>query len=339
MFLPRFLAEYLESPDPSIFTSRQDPEDKRIGDLLQEAPSNDNCPTVALFGVPHDAGVQRNGGRTGAAAGPDAIRRALYKLTPYIGADQYSEAGLLTNRVTLIDIGNLIVNGKGLHPEELYRRQQDIVAYLVKEDIIPITLGGGHDIAYPDVAGFGRVHKEFGVINLDPHTDVRPLINGTLAHSGSPFRQMLEDENLYIPPGAFVEFGIQRFAVAQAHAEYVIGKDMHIMWYHDIRREGFLPALQTAFRQATGDKRPLFVSFDMDSVRSADAPGVSATAPIGFTADEFCQAAEFFGASPLTKMIDLAELNPTYDVDGRTAKLAAFMLMHFLAGVAERNRP
>src|SRR5690606_16556282 len=122
---------------------------------------------------------------------------------------------------------------------------------------------------------------------------------------------------------AFVEFGIQRFAVAQAHAEYLAQRGMTIMWYHDIRRQDFFAALRTAFDRATGGVRPLFVSFDMDSVRSADAPGVSATAPIGFTGEELCRAAEFFGASPLTGMIDLAEVNPACDTDGRTAKLAA----------------
>lgn len=331
MFLPESLARYVESPSPGIFASRYDPQDRRIGDLLHEVPPSGNRPVVALFGVPQDKGVERNGGRTGAAEAPDAIRRALYKFTPYTGAS------LLTSEVVLMDIGNLVVQGLPL--EEIHQRQQEVVGYLVGEGVLPVTLGGGHDIAYPDIAGFGHVHRKFGVINLDPHTDVRPLINGTMPHSGSPFRQMLDDKNLHIPPGAFVEFGIQRFAVAQAHAEYLVEHGMHIMWYHEIRRQGFRSALHTALEKATGNNSwPLFISFDMDSVRSADAPGVSATAPIGFTGDELCEAAEFFGASPLTTMIDLAEVNPAFDVDGRTAKLAALMLMHFLAGVAERSR-
>lgn len=336
MFDPQFFHLYVESPAPDIFTSRNDPQDKRVGDLLHNTPSSDNRPTVALLGVPQDIGVQRNSGRTGAAAGPDAIRRALYKLTPY------TDAGLVTDNVILMDIGNLIVKWKGkeLPLEEIHKRQQEIVAYLIKQGIIPIVLGGGHDIAYPNAAGFGQAHPniELGVINIDPHTDVRPLIDGKMAHSGSPFRQMLEDQNLHIPQNALVEFGTQRFAVAQAHVEYLERHYMPVVWYHDIRQQGFRSALQTAFERATGKARPLFVSFDMDSVRSADAPGVSAPASIGFTGDELCEAAEFFGASPLTKMIDIAEVNPSYDVDGRTAKLAALVLMHFLAGVGQRNK-
>lgn len=330
MILPNNLAHYVQQPTTPLFASRNDPSDRRVGDIIQDPLPSDNRPVVVLLGVPQDLGVARNGGRVGAAQAPDTIRRALYKYTPYTGS------GALTDTIALHDLGNIAV--AGLELEEVHERQQHVVAFLVAEGCIPVVLGGGHDIAWPDIAGFGSAHNEIGVVNIDPHTDVRPLLEGGKAHSGSPFRQMIESDKVHVPLGAFVEFGIQRFAVAQAHAEYVIEKGMAIQWYHDIRQQGFLAAFQAACQQATGGTRPLFVSFDMDAVCSADAPGVSATAPIGFSGEEMCAAAEYAGSLSLTGMIDIAEVNPVHDSDGRTAKLAALGVMHFLAGVAGRNR-
>lgn len=328
MILPNNLATYVQQPTEPVFLSRNDPSDQRVGDLVLNALPNDNRPVAVLLGVPQDMGVERNGGRVGAAQAPDAIRRALYKYTPYTGL------GILTDSVALLDVGNLVVEGVTL--EEIHERHQRVVAHIASNGWIPIVLGGGHDIAWPDAAGFGAAHSTIGVVNIDPHTDVRPLLADGKAHSGSPFRQMIESDAVHVPRGAFVEFGIQRFAVAQAHAQYVAEQGMEIRWYHDIRQQGFLPAFQAACQQATGGVRPLFVSFDMDSVRAAEAPGVSATAAIGFSGEEVCAAAEYAGMLPLTGMIDIAEVNPTYD-DGRTAKLAALVVLHFLAGVARRN--
>ena len=71
-------------------------------------------------------------------------------------------------------------------------------------------------------------------------------------------------------------------------------------------------------------------------MHSADAPGVSASLPTGLTAEEFLTAALFAGKRRKTKLIDIVELNPKYDVDGKTAKLAAIAIMYFLTGVANR---
>lgn len=328
MILPPTLASYVQ-PSNAVFSGTFAPDDKRMGHILASGSPAMLRQRVALLGVPQDIGVQRNGGRAGAAKAPEAVRRALYKFTPFAGDRSIEDALAIT------DTGDIRTEGVDL--EEIHERQSLVVAHLLSQGCIPVVLGGGHDIAWPDAVGFGAVHSEFGVINLDPHTDVRPLVDRS-AHSGSPFRQVLESEELHVPAGAFAEFGTQRFAVAQSHIRYLEDRGMHIVWYHDIRQAGFLPALEaTIARVSDNGRRPLYVSFDMDSVHSADAPGVSATAPIGFTADELCRAAWLCGTSPAVGMIDIAETNPEHDVDSRTAKLAALLIMHFLGGVAHRT--
>ncbi|HAP34732.1 MAG TPA: arginase, partial [Bacteroidetes bacterium] len=91
-----------------------------------------------------------------------------------------------------------------------------------------------------------------------------------------------------------------------------------------------------AYELATSSSDSLYISFDLDAVHSTDAPGVSASLPTGLTAEEFLTAALFAGKRRKTKLIDIVEMNPKYDVDGRTAKLAALAMMYFLTGVANR---
>jgi formiminoglutamase len=94
--------------------------------------------------------------------------------------------------------------------------------------------------------------------------------------------------------------------------------------------------LDLSYELATTSTDSLYISFDIDAVHSSDAPGVSAPLPTGMTAEEFLTAALFAGKRRKTKMIDIVEVNPKYDVDGRTARLASLAIMYFLTGVANR---
>jgi len=79
---------------------------------------------------------------------------------------------------------------------------------------------------------------------------------------------------------------------------------------------------------------PIFWGFDLDVVCAADAPGVSAPNPIGMTGDELCQIASIAGFDRRTRIVEFSEVNPSYDVDGRTARLTAVAIWHVLAGMA-----
>jgi formiminoglutamase len=74
----------------------------------------------------------------------------------------------------------------------------------------------------------------------------------------------------------------------------------------------------------------VFWGLDMDVVRAADAPGVSAPNPLGMSGEELCLLAELAGAEPRSRLLEISELNPAYDIDGRTARLAAAAIWHFL---------
>lgn len=319
--------KYLEPTDEKLFYSRNDSTDPRMGDIVRRGEKQFSSDiTVGIIGVPTDEGVKRNGGRIGAKEGPDAIRSALYKRTPFVIGKDKSLSGL-----SLYDFGN-IKTGKTL--EETHERLAETVHLLVQANIIPIVLGGGHDIAYPNFLGFSKGKKNVGVINIDTHLDYRKP--NPKRNSGTSFRQMLDHPHSPLNAMNFVEVGAQSFANAHEHYSELIERGATIFSLRDVREEGITKILDLAYELATTSVDSLYISFDLDAVRSAEAPGVSAPLPTGLSTEEFLTAALFAGKRRKTKIIDIVELNPKYDVDGRTANLAALAVLYFLTGVVNR---
>jgi formiminoglutamase len=314
----------LTAPDPDLFFSKNDPTDPRMGELVVRDASATSTARVAIIGVPQDIGVERNGGRIGAAEAPDAIRRWLYRLTPYD-----IETSRLVPDGFVVDMGNIRCDGE---LEEIHERLSDVVATVCAEGLVPLVLGGGHDITYATIAGAARALGPVGAINLDAHLDVRPPAPART--SGTPFRMLIEEGSLL--PGAFIEYGIQSFANAASHAEWLVGRGGRIITLEEIRARGFAKMLATAWQIATSGADRISGSLDIDGVRAADAPGVSAAMPDGFSAEELFAAARTLGRRTATVGLDVVEVNPRYDRDGITAKLAAHAVMRFIAGVAER---
>jgi formiminoglutamase len=75
----------------------------------------------------------------------------------------------------------------------------------------------------------------------------------------------------------------------------------------------------------------IFWGIDLDVVRAADSPGVSAPNPTGLTAEEIVQVAGIAGRDPRTRVFEISELNPSYDLDLRSSRLAAILIWTFLA--------
>lgn len=317
----------LQPVDASCIYRSGDPHDPRIGDCcVYDLPSvpTASC-VVAILGVPQHIGVERNGGRVGAAEAPAAIRRALTKLAPSAFLDALQQGDL-----ALYDIGDIDTEGKTL--EQIHDEHHDIVEQLVRGGVIPIVLGGGHDCAWPTVRALSSVGTPYGVINIDAHTDVRPLKDGR-AHSGSPFRQMLDMQESHLTAGGFVEFGIQSAAASAHHIASVRDSGMHVVMLDDIRQDGVLASWDRAIAHASAMGK-VYVSVDMDAFASAYAPGVSAPAADGFTPAEVRPCIKRAAASGALAAFDVVEVNPRYDLDGRTAKLAAQLIADVLDGLA-----
>ncbi len=168
----------------SIVTPDSAPDDPRLGQLLGKNLGSDESPVCVIIGFPSDEGVQRNGGRKGAALAPTEIRKALYKLTP----DAESSRTFSDLLGKTIDAGDLKVSDR---LESDQNALAEVIAGYLEQDTIPIILGGGHETAFGHFLGYAEARLKTSIFNLDAHTDVRPLKNNQ-PHSGSPFRQAME---------------------------------------------------------------------------------------------------------------------------------------------------
>jgi formiminoglutamase len=301
-------------------------DDPRIGDLLGAALDDGAAPRCVIAGFAVDEGVRRNGGRPGAADGPPAIRLALARLTPD-AADPAPFAELVRH---VRDLGDVGPTGD-LEADQV--RLADLLAPHLAAGAFAIVLGGGHETSYGHFLGRVRAHVDHGgaadavrVLNWDAHPDVRPTI-GDRGHSGTPFRQMLEHPAH--PAARYAVAGLQPQSVAAAHLAWV--RERGAAHFRDAVRDA------DAVRALYEAERPTLVSFDLDAVDAANAPGVSAPAIGGLDVATWLHAAYLCGRTASVRSMDVVELSPPHDADGRTARLAAVTVWHVLRGLAARG--
>jgi formiminoglutamase len=282
-----------------------------------------------LIGFPQDEGVRRNGGRVGAAAAPTEIRRWLYTLTTWHGAEDVDLGAL-----GLVDLGDLRITAD---LEASQAALGEVIAAVLAAGAVPIVLGGGHETAFGHYLGYANLRRPVAVVNLDAHLDVRPCLDGR-GHSGSPFRQALEHPTRPLPGSHYVCLGAQPFSVSRAHAEYVARAGGAIGWAAEVR--GLLvKRLVDLFDRAAAEGCQVYVTIDSDVVRTADVPGVSAPNVLGLSAEEVCAAARLAGAASVVASFDIVEINPALDREGQSSRWAALVVWHFLAGLAFRQTP
>jgi formiminoglutamase len=294
----------------NLFYKRNDPKDIRLGEKVSADIKDYNDSDIVIVGSPQDEGVVRNKGREGAKDAPDKIREALYKLVVNDKID----------RLKIFDMGNIKIEGS---LEEIHEKQEEVVYQLLKDDKKVIILGGGNDISYPDCKALSKFNNNLLAFNFDSHFDVR--LNKQ-RNSGTSYRMLLE-ENL-IKPKYFYEIGIKQFAASMKHKKFLEDLGCNIFYFDEVRKKGLKKLLKEILIKRKN--KVLFWGFDMDSVNAGIAPGVSAPNPIGFSSDEVIQIAEAAGKDKRTKIFEISEVNPKYDIDDSTNRLAAIIIWHFL---------
>jgi formiminoglutamase len=304
-------------------------DDLRLGDYVEYwagGPSSLRPNRPVLIGFPQDAGVRLNHGRPGAAAAPLAIRRWLYRLTPW---DAITGADL--GRMSLLDLGN--VRGGG-DVEGSQAALAAVVAAALRSGAVPIVLGGGHETAYGCYLGHVAADSSPAIVNLDAHLDVRPTLEGR-GHSGSPFRQALELPTHPLSAGRYVCLGAQPHAVSREHHRYALEHGCVVRWLPEVRG-GLVAAFSNECDRLAAEHCPIHFTLDADAVTAADVPGVSAPNADGFAGAEVLATAGAAGRSPAVASFDLVEINPSLDLDDRSARWAALAVWRFLVGLSRR---
>ncbi len=297
-------------PNEDLFYKRNDPEDIRLGEKVSFKTEDYHDSAIVILGSPQDEGVIRNKGREGARYAPDKIREAFYKLS----------LSKKIESLKIFDIGNIKIEN---NLEEIHEKQEEVIYQLLKENKKIIILGGGNDISYPDCKALSRLNNNLLAFNIDSHFDVR---SDKTRNSGTSYRMLL-DENL-VKPKNFYEIGIKQFSSSIVHKNYVLTKGSHIFYYDEIKNKRIKKLLKEILMKKKN--KLLFWGFDMDAVNASDAPGVSAPNPAGLSIDEALLISEIAAHDKRTKIFEISEVNPKFDLDNKTSKLAAVMIWHFL---------
>ncbi|NVO84297.1 arginase family protein [Hymenobacter terrestris] len=280
---------------------------------------------VCLVGLPLDFGTVLEGGRGGAAHGPNAIRAELRRYHKTYNLEHNTDL----RRLRIADAGNLPLRA-ARHADNHETIATELARLLVQYPRV-VVLGGSHDGSYSSVRGLHAAtgSQPLGGINLDAHADVKDRPG--LLSSGTPFGKLLR-EGLVV--GArFTEIGLHSNLNTQADSSFLRQQQAHVVPLALLQAEGMPAHMGRALARATA-AGPAFVSFDIDCCAQAYAPGVSAPSADGLTPRQATEAAWLAGSTAGVRLFEVMELNPLFDRDQQTARLAATVVAAYLTGVA-----
>ncbi len=275
-----------------------------------------------LLGFASDAGVRRNKGRPGSRNGPQAIRSML--------------AGLPAHALDLLwDAGDVVCEGDAL--ESAQAALGDRVAEVLAKGGRPVVLGGGHEIAWGSFQGLsqyldrragenGGQRKPLLIVNLDAHFDLRTSRPGS---SGTPFDQILEACRADGQPVTYACLGVSRLgntAGLFAHAD-----EVGAFYVEDIdMQERSLDLRQADLARLLSQAQDVYLTIDLDVLPAAVAPGVSAPAAYGVPMSVVEALVEQVRRSGKLRLAEIAEMNPEFDIDHHTARVAARLAWRLL---------
>ncbi len=281
---------------------------------LDEAQELKNA--VVLLGFCCDEGVRRNQGRVGAKNGPAQFRKVLAGLPVHF-----------SSQIQLLDGGDVYCHETDL--EGAQQRLADLVAKIRQQGGFPLLLGGGHEITYGHFKGLHTGNNSIGIINIDAHLDIRPLKDG-VGNSGTGFYQIADDLSREGKPFHYLALGIQDISNTQSLLAYAESKGATVIKAEDIHA-GNLQEITAAVQNFADRVDQVYLTIDLDAFAAPYAPGVSALAFNGIVPDvTFQRIFQAIINLPNLVSMDVAELNPIYDIDQRTTKLGSDLIFKFL---------
>ncbi|NDV86705.1 agmatinase [Aurantimonas aggregata] len=269
---------------------------------------------VALIGVPMDLGVTN---RNGSRFGPRAIR-TMERVGPY----NHQLKTMPTKELNVADIGDVPFRSRF----DLATSHEDIqrtAAAIVSAGALPLFVGGDHSISLPILRALGA-ERPVGMIHIDAHCDTSGPFDGCKFHHGGPFRQAVLDGVL--DPERTIQIGIR--GSSEYLWEFSHETGMSVIHAEDIAGLG-IDAVVAKARAVVGDG-PVYVSFDIDSLDPAFAPGTGTPEIGGLTTREVMAILRGLAGIAMIGG-DVVEVAPQYDATTNTAHAGAQMLFELLS--------
>jgi len=311
------LADFFTPIDPKNITPKKGYYTSQLGAKIDgysvSFPDLEEKPDIAIIGVQEDRNAINN---PGCALAPDYIRSKLYLL---------NEGNYKTK---IVDLGNI---RQGATVTDTYFALKTVVGELVKNDIIPVILGGGQDLTYAQYLGYEDLEQKVDLVVIDSHFDLNDdqFEPGGIETTSESYlnKVFLHDPNYLFN---YSNLGYQTYYASQ--------ESLRVMerLYFDVHRlgelSGNISAAEPIIRNAN------MISFDMRAIRSSDAMGNANAGPNGFYGEEACQLVRYAGFNDKLTSIGFYEFNPAYDSNGQTAALMAQMIWYFFDGFYNRKK-
>ena len=291
---------------------------------MMRLPTQDTAEGLdaCFVGVPLDIGTSN---RTGSRFGPRQIRAESSMIRPYNMWTRVSPFDSLQ----VADIGDVAVNPFNLEKTiAIVERAYDEI---LRHDVVPLTMGGDHTLVLPVLRAIRRKHGPVGVVHVDAHDT---MFGEKITH-GAPFRRAVEEE--LIDPHRVVQIGLRTTGYSAEDFDWPREQGFRVVQAEECWYRSLAPLMEEV-RDMMGDG-PVYISFDIDGLDPAYAPGTGTVEPGGLTSTQGieivrgCRGMNVIGG-------DLVEVSPPYDPSGNTALLGANLLYEMLCtlpGVEARS--
>lgn len=263
--------------------------------------------SLAIIGVCED---RRSVNNQGCCQAPDLVRKQLYNLYVHF------------QETTIIDLGNILA---GNEIEDTYFALTHCIKELIKNNIVPIIIGGGQDLTYANYLAYQDLEKTVNLAVIDNRFDLGKT-DDKLNSQTFLSKIIIRQPNYLFN---YSNIGHQTYFVDTA--------ELHLMskLFFDTYRlgevQGNLQEMEPVLRNSD------ILSFDVSAIRFTDAPANNNGTPNGLYGEEACQLSRYAGLSDKISSAGFYELNPTLDNNGQTAHLVAQMIWYFIEGFANRK--
>ena len=285
--------------------------ENKLGGIINAYTKNGHFPNLsdidmAIIGVCES----RYSANSGSQLAPDSVRTYLYDL--YQGSF----------RARIVDLGNI---EQGHEVDDTYYALKTTVEYLIKNNIIPIIIGGSQDLTYAQFLGYENLEQTINIATVDSAFDIGSP-EEQITNKGYLGKIILHQPNFLFN---YSNIGYQTYLVDPASL------NMMNRLYFDTYRLGQV-------RDMIEESEPIIrhadmLSFDISAIKHSDAPANPIPSPNGFYAEEACQMMRYAGMNDKLTSVGIYEINPEFDVLGKTSSLAAQMIWCFMDGFYNRK--
>jgi agmatinase len=264
---------------------------------------------AAVYGIPFDTATSF---RTGPRFGPEAIRSASALLRPYnpaLGVD-------VVEALSIVDYGDVPVSPG--HTERTYGQIEEAVGTLVDAGVFPLALGGDHSVTLVELRVLARRHGPLALVQLDAHGDTWDEYFGQRFFHGTTFKRALEEK--LIEPAASVQAGLRGSLYGAEDIDSARAAGFAVLPCDQLREFG--PGRFASLTRERAGRRPVFLSFDIDVLDPAFAPGTGTPEVGGLSTSEALSMLRALAGIDLVGA-DVVEVSPPYDGPGQPTALAA----------------